>query len=62
MVERTVCATTPPQVEYALSELGLSLSEPCGSWRSGRSCFSQPFTTIECAKTRAAESARAQQR
>lgn len=28
MVERTVCATTPPQVEYALSELGQSLSEP----------------------------------
>jgi DNA-binding HxlR family transcriptional regulator len=28
MVERTVSATTPPQVEYALSELGQSLSEP----------------------------------
>jgi DNA-binding HxlR family transcriptional regulator len=28
MVERTVCATTPPQVEYALSEFGHSLSEP----------------------------------
>jgi DNA-binding HxlR family transcriptional regulator len=28
MVERTVCSTTPPQVEYALSELGRSLSEP----------------------------------
>ncbi|KAA3512884.1 winged helix-turn-helix transcriptional regulator [Agrobacterium rosae] len=28
MVERTVCGTTPPQVEYALSELGHSLSEP----------------------------------
>lgn len=28
MVERTVCATTPPQVEYALSALGRSLSEP----------------------------------
>jgi DNA-binding HxlR family transcriptional regulator len=28
MVKRTVCATTPPQVEYALSELGQSLSEP----------------------------------
>lgn len=27
MVERTVCAA-PPQVEYALSELGRSLSEP----------------------------------
>ncbi|MEI9900164.1 MAG: helix-turn-helix domain-containing protein [Hyphomicrobium sp.] len=28
MVERTVCATTPPQVEYALTALGRSLSEP----------------------------------
>jgi DNA-binding HxlR family transcriptional regulator len=28
MAKRTVCATTPPQVEYALSELGQSLSEP----------------------------------
>ena len=28
MVERTVCATTPPQVEYALSELGHSPSDP----------------------------------
>jgi DNA-binding HxlR family transcriptional regulator len=28
MVERTVCATSPPQVEYALTALGRSLSEP----------------------------------
>jgi len=28
MVQRTVCATTPPQVEYALTGLGRSLSEP----------------------------------
>lgn len=28
MVERTVSSTTPPQVEYALSDLGRSLSEP----------------------------------
>ena len=28
MVERTVRATTPPQVEYALTGLGQSLSEP----------------------------------
>jgi len=28
MVERTVCATTPPQVEYALTALGRSLSKP----------------------------------
>ncbi|MBB3175523.1 helix-turn-helix domain-containing protein [Methylorubrum rhodesianum] len=28
MVERTVCPTTPPQVEYALTALGHSLSEP----------------------------------
>lgn len=28
MVERNVRATTPPQVDYALSELGYSLSEP----------------------------------
>jgi DNA-binding HxlR family transcriptional regulator len=28
MVKRTVNATTPPQVEYALSPLGRSLSEP----------------------------------
>jgi DNA-binding HxlR family transcriptional regulator len=28
MVDRTVCATTPPQVEYAPTALGLSLSEP----------------------------------
>ena len=28
MVQRTVCATTPPQVEYALTALGRSLSEP----------------------------------
>lgn len=28
MVARTVCATTPPQVEYALTALGQSLSEP----------------------------------
>ncbi|WP_158817014.1 helix-turn-helix domain-containing protein [Methylocapsa sp. S129] len=28
MVTRTVCATTPPQVEYALTALGRSLSEP----------------------------------
>ena len=30
MARRTVCATTPPQVEYALTELGQSLSEPVG--------------------------------
>jgi DNA-binding HxlR family transcriptional regulator len=32
---RTVHATTPPQVEYALTPLGLSLSEPVmrlGDW------------------------------
>ena len=28
MVKRTVCATTPPQVEYELTPLGRSLSEP----------------------------------
>jgi len=28
MVERTVRATTPPQVDYALTALGRSLSEP----------------------------------
>lgn len=28
MVKRTVSATTPPQVEYALTPLGRSLSEP----------------------------------
>lgn len=28
MVERTVCPTTPPQVEYALTALGRSLSVP----------------------------------
>ncbi|WP_407181127.1 winged helix-turn-helix transcriptional regulator [Bradyrhizobium sp. STM 3562] len=28
MVKRTVCATTPPQVEYALTALGRSLSKP----------------------------------
>ncbi len=28
MVERTVCPTTRPQVEYALTALGRSLSEP----------------------------------
>lgn len=28
MVKRTICATTPPQVEYALSDLGRSLAEP----------------------------------
>lgn len=28
MVQRTVCPTTPPQVEYALTPLGQSLSEP----------------------------------
>ncbi|ADO75470.1 winged helix-turn-helix transcriptional regulator [Stigmatella aurantiaca] len=28
MVERTVRASTPPQVEYALTALGQSLSEP----------------------------------
>ncbi|MBM7045689.1 helix-turn-helix domain-containing protein [Rhizobium lusitanum] len=28
MVERTVRATTPPQVDYALTALGHSLSEP----------------------------------
>jgi len=28
LVERTVCPTTPPQVEYALTALGHSLSEP----------------------------------
>jgi DNA-binding HxlR family transcriptional regulator len=28
MAERTVSDTTPPQVEYALTALGLSLSEP----------------------------------
>jgi DNA-binding HxlR family transcriptional regulator len=30
MVERTVRATTPPQVDYALTTLGRSLSEPVG--------------------------------
>ena len=28
MVERTVRATSPPQVDYVLTELGRSLSEP----------------------------------
>ena len=28
MVKRKVCATTPPQVEYTLTALGRSLSEP----------------------------------
>ncbi|RBP14323.1 HxlR family transcriptional regulator [Roseiarcus fermentans] len=28
MVKRTVCATTPPQVEYDLTALGRSLAEP----------------------------------
>ncbi|MDQ0468464.1 winged helix-turn-helix transcriptional regulator [Labrys wisconsinensis] len=28
MVERTVCPTTPPQVEYALTAFGRSLSVP----------------------------------
>lgn len=28
MVKRTVCATTPPQVKYALTALGRSLHEP----------------------------------
>ena len=28
MVKRTVCATSPPQVEYALTALGRSLSVP----------------------------------
>ena len=28
MVNRTVCPTTPPQVEYALTSLGRELSEP----------------------------------
>jgi DNA-binding HxlR family transcriptional regulator len=28
MVERTVCATSPRQVEYALTRLGRSLVEP----------------------------------
>lgn len=35
MVSRTVYATKPPQVEYALTELGRSLSEPViqlGRW------------------------------
>ena len=35
MVERTVRATTPPQVEYSLTDLGRSLAEPVaalGQW------------------------------
>lgn len=35
MIERTVLATQPPQVEYALTALGRSLSEPVlllGRW------------------------------
>ncbi|AJY46554.1 winged helix-turn-helix transcriptional regulator [Martelella endophytica] len=38
MVTRTTYPTNPPQVEYALTELGLSLSEPVmalGSWVRG---------------------------
>jgi len=39
MVSRTVYPTVPPQVEYALTELGRSLSEPMralGEWASSR--------------------------
>ncbi len=38
MVERAVHATTPPQVEYALTSLGHSLAEPVrqlGDWAQG---------------------------
>ena len=38
MVTRTVHPTVPPQVEYALTMLGLSLSEPVlqlGAWAGG---------------------------
>lgn len=38
MVTRTVHPTVPPQVEYALTPLGLSLSEPVmqlGNWAGG---------------------------
>ncbi|WP_370677291.1 winged helix-turn-helix transcriptional regulator [Pleomorphomonas sp. PLEO] len=38
MVVRTVCPTTPPQVDYALTDLGRSLSEPVrqlAEWAAG---------------------------
>jgi DNA-binding HxlR family transcriptional regulator len=49
MVTRTMFPTTPPQVEYALTDLGRSLSKPVvalGTWAQ------EHMTQIDAARSR----------
>lgn len=45
LVARSVRPTTPPQVDYALTELGCSLSSLSANWHAGRGQIS-PQSTI----------------
>jgi len=52
MVKRKMCATKLPQVEYALTALGRSLSAPGAAVGTVGARMSQPFTATVCGSTR----------